>query len=45
MEEIEGYSEEYKKRLDEVGESGQIPNNLALEVIECYVVLFIVLLR
>ncbi|XP_062111407.1 uncharacterized protein LOC133822945 [Humulus lupulus] len=32
MEELEGYSQEYKKRLDEVGESGQIPNDLALEV-------------
>jgi hypothetical protein len=33
MEELESYSEEFKKRLDEVGELGKIPNNLALEVL------------
>ncbi|XP_062162728.1 uncharacterized protein LOC133869677 isoform X1 [Alnus glutinosa] len=32
MEELESYSQEFKKRLDEVGELGKIPNNLALEV-------------
>ncbi|PKI52729.1 hypothetical protein CRG98_026880, partial [Punica granatum] len=32
MEEIEGYSQEYKKRLDEAGALGKIPKNLALEV-------------
>lgn len=34
MEVLEGFSQEYKKRLDEVGASGQIPDDLALEVIE-----------
>jgi hypothetical protein len=33
MEELESYSQEFKKRLDEVGELGKIPNNLALEVL------------
>lgn len=33
MEELERYSQEYKKRLDEVGTLGEIPDNLALEVI------------
>lgn len=32
MEEIESYSRQYKKRLDEVGASGEIPDDLALEV-------------
>ncbi|PQQ04548.1 uncharacterized protein Pyn_31570 [Prunus yedoensis var. nudiflora] len=32
MEELESYSQEYKKRLDEVGALGEIPENLALEV-------------
>ncbi|PIA57688.1 hypothetical protein AQUCO_00600425v1 [Aquilegia coerulea] len=32
MEEIEQYSSLYNKRLEEVGESGEIPGNLALEV-------------
>ncbi|KAJ8760532.1 hypothetical protein K2173_015199 [Erythroxylum novogranatense] len=32
MEELESYSQEYKKRLDEVGALGEIPDNLALEV-------------
>ena len=32
MEEIESYSREYKKRIDEVGALGEIPNDLALEV-------------
>lgn len=32
MEELESYSQEYKKRLDEAGERGEIPDNLALEV-------------
>lgn len=33
MEEIESFSQEYKKRLDEDGALGKIPDNLALEVI------------
>ncbi|XVF85800.1 hypothetical protein PTKIN_Ptkin17bG0146700 [Pterospermum kingtungense] len=32
MEELESFSQEYKKRLDEAGERGEIPDNLALEV-------------
>lgn len=32
MEEIESYSQQYKKRLDEAGAHGEIPDNLALEV-------------
>lgn len=32
MDEIESYSRQYKKRLDEVGASGEIPDDLALEV-------------
>ncbi|KAF8021386.1 hypothetical protein BT93_G1734 [Corymbia citriodora subsp. variegata] len=32
MEEIENFSQEYKKRLDEDGALGKIPDNLALEV-------------
>ncbi|KAI4328567.1 hypothetical protein L6164_020909 [Bauhinia variegata] len=32
MEELESYSVEYKKRLDEVGALGEIPEDLALEV-------------
>ncbi|XWS23081.1 hypothetical protein CRYUN_Cryun29cG0091000 [Craigia yunnanensis] len=32
MEELESYSQEYKKRLDEAGERREIPDNLALEV-------------
>ncbi|XP_028803573.1 uncharacterized protein LOC114758671 [Neltuma alba] len=32
MEELESYSQEYKKRLEEAGALGQIPDNLALEV-------------
>lgn len=32
IEELENYSQEFKKRLDEEGELGKIPNNLALEV-------------
>ncbi|KAF5939491.1 hypothetical protein HYC85_023750 [Camellia sinensis] len=32
MEEIESYSHQYKKRLDEVGALGEIPDDLALEV-------------
>lgn len=32
MEELESYSQEYKKRLEEVGTLGEIPDNLALEV-------------
>lgn len=32
MEELENYSQEFKKRLDEAGELGKIPYNLALEV-------------
>lgn len=33
MEDIESYSHEYKKRLDEAGSLGKVPDNLALEVI------------
>ncbi|THG16362.1 hypothetical protein TEA_019157 [Camellia sinensis var. sinensis] len=32
VEEIESYSHQYKKRLDEVGALGEIPDDLALEV-------------
>lgn len=32
MEELESYSQEYKKKLDEVGALGEIPDDLALEV-------------
>ncbi|RYR58383.1 hypothetical protein Ahy_A05g024128 isoform A [Arachis hypogaea] len=32
MEELERYNQEYKKRLDEVGALGEIPDDLALEV-------------
>ncbi|CAI9785302.1 unnamed protein product [Fraxinus pennsylvanica] len=32
MEEIESFSRQYKKRLDEVGATGEIPDDLALEV-------------
>lgn len=32
MEEIESFSREYKKKLDEVGATGEIPDDLALEV-------------
>ncbi|XP_022727195.1 uncharacterized protein LOC111283071 [Durio zibethinus] len=32
MEELESYSQEYKKRLDEAGERREIPDDLALEV-------------
>ena len=32
MEELERYNQEYKKRLDEVGALGEIPEDLALEV-------------
>ncbi|KAL8518488.1 hypothetical protein ACS0TY_009749 [Phlomoides rotata] len=32
MEEIESFSRQYKKKLDEIGESGEIPDDLALEV-------------
>ncbi|KAJ1400912.1 hypothetical protein SESBI_29211 [Sesbania bispinosa] len=31
MEELESYNQEYKKRLDEVGALGEIPDDLALE--------------
>lgn len=33
MEELDSYSKEYKKRLDETGALGNIPDDLALEVI------------
>ncbi|GMI87451.1 hypothetical protein HRI_002414400 [Hibiscus trionum] len=32
MEELQSYSQEYKKRLDEAGEQREIPDDLALEV-------------
>lgn len=36
MEEIESYSREYKKKLEEIGASGDIPSNLALEVTKTF---------
>ncbi|XP_016202910.1 uncharacterized protein LOC107643698 isoform X4 [Arachis ipaensis] len=36
MEELERYNQEYKKRLDEVGALGEIPEDLALEVLRGY---------
>lgn len=33
MEELGRYSKEYKKRLDEVGALGEIPEDLAVEVL------------
>lgn len=39
LEELESYSQEYKKRLDETGALGNIPDDLAFEVIAdrlCY---------
>lgn len=41
MEEIENFSRQYKKRLEEVGAEGEIPDDLALEVIT-YKLLFII---
>lgn len=35
MEELEMYSQEFKIRLDEVGALGEIPDDLALEVMRC----------
>uniref|UniRef100_A0A7N0UB64 DUF7912 domain-containing protein n=1 Tax=Kalanchoe fedtschenkoi TaxID=63787 RepID=A0A7N0UB64_KALFE len=32
IDELEKYNQEYKKKLDEIGEAGDIPNDLALEV-------------
>ncbi|XP_076946187.1 uncharacterized protein LOC143617547 [Bidens hawaiensis] len=32
MEDIQSYNHEYKKKLDEAGDAGDIPNDLALEV-------------
>jgi ribosome maturation factor RimP len=32
MDEIASYNREYKKRIDEVGELGEIPNDLAIEI-------------
>lgn len=37
MEEIESYSQEYKKRLDEAVDLGKLPKNLALEVIIAFI--------
>lgn len=37
MEEIESYSQEYKKRLDEAGDIGKLPKNLALEVMTAFI--------
>lgn len=37
MEELERYNQEYKKRLDEAGELGEIPENLALEVLSGWI--------
>lgn len=33
MEELDSYNQEFKKRLDEVGALGEIPDDLGLEVI------------
>lgn len=35
MEEIESFSRQYKAKLDEAGAKGDIPEDLALEVIHC----------
>jgi hypothetical protein len=32
MDELESYNQEFKKRLDEIGALGDIPDDLALEV-------------
>jgi len=42
MEELECYNKKYKERLDEVGALGEIPDDLALEVImePCPILLF-----
>lgn len=41
MEELERYNQEYKKRLDEVGALGEIPDDLALEVMHGSCVLYV----
>lgn len=41
IEELESYCQEYRKRLEEVGALGEIPNNLAVEVIYGWLFLFI----
>lgn len=33
MEELDSYNQKFKKRLDEVGALGEIPDDLGLEVI------------
>lgn len=40
MEELECYNQKYKKRLDEVGALGEIPDDLALEVMHGSYVLY-----
>lgn len=43
MEELESYNQEFKKRLDEVGALGDIPDDLAVEVMAlqpCPILLF-----
>ena len=35
MEELDSYNQEFKKRLDEVGALGEIPDDLGLEVMFC----------
>lgn len=36
MEELERYNQEYKNRLDEVGALGDIPGDLAIEVMKSW---------
>jgi DNA-directed RNA polymerase subunit N (RpoN/RPB10) len=40
MDELESYNQEFKKRLDEIGALGDIPDDLALEVMFCSRVLY-----
>jgi len=40
MEELECYNQKYKTRLDEVGALGEIPDDLALEVMHGFYVLY-----
>lgn len=36
IDEIESFSKQYKTKLDEIGATGEIPDDLALEVITYY---------
>jgi len=40
MEELDSYNQEFKKRLDEVGALGEIPDDLGLEVTFCADILY-----